>query len=77
MATEKKLKVGDKVMWRGSWGNEPAKLATVTGMEICSNGSKSGRSVGSADWDVVTSGRKVVVELDNGHWAYGEQLRPR
>lgn len=69
-----RLKVGDKVMWRGAWGSEPAKMATVETMQLCAEGSKYGKDIKSADWDVVKNGRKIIVDLDNGHWAYGNQL---
>lgn len=71
-----KLKVGDKVMWRGAWGTESAKVAVVTGMQKCPKGSKYGKDVNSANWDLVMNGRTIVVDLDNGHWAYGDQLKP-
>ena len=70
-----KLKIGDKVMWRGAWGAEPAKEATVTNMQLCAVGSKYGKDIKSADWETVRNG-KIVVSLDNGHWAYGTQLSP-
>jgi hypothetical protein len=69
-----KLKVGDKVMWRGAWGTEPPKEAIVESIEICKEGCKEGRPVKSVDWWTVESGRKVVVTLNNSHWAYGNQL---
>lgn len=71
-----KLKIGDKVMWRGGWGKDPAVEATVTSIEVCKIHSKNGRSVKSVAWNTVKgySNRQVVVTLDNGHWAYGDQL---
>ena len=69
-----KLKVGNKVMWRGGWGSEPPKEAIVEQIEICSEGCKHGRVVKTVDWSVVGRGRKVVVTLNNDHWAYGDQL---
>jgi len=68
-----KLSIGDKVMWRGSFGNDEAKEATITGIEVCNAGEKYGRSVSSVDWDDVD---KIVADLDNGHWARGKQLSP-
>ena len=77
MATTNKLKVGDTVIWRGAWGSEPPKEAKVEGIQKCPQGSKYGKDVTSADWDTVMNGRTIVVDLDNGHWAYGNQLKPK
>jgi hypothetical protein len=76
MATTNRLKVGDKVMWRGAWGTEPAKEVTVESMQQCPQGSKYGKDIKSANWTVVMGSRKILVDLDNGHWAYGNQLSP-
>ena len=67
------LKIGDKVKWKGAWGAEPSKLVKITDIDICEIGEKNGRTVQKVLWDKVDS-RKVVVSLDNGHWAYGFQL---
>jgi len=67
------LKVGDKVMWRGAWGKETPKEAVVTEMALCAVGEKYGKPISSAKWSTVEN-EKVVVDLDNGHWAYGYQL---
>ena len=66
------LKIGDEVSWRGAWGRQASKIAVVTEIEI-TNGDKYGRSVSSVGWTRVRD-RNVVVTLDNGHWAYGEQI---
>jgi hypothetical protein len=42
-------------------------------MEWCKVGSKEGRPIKHIDWDKANS-RQLVVDLDNGHWAYGTQL---
>lgn len=68
------LKVGDKVMWRGAWGTDAPKQAIVEEIETNCNGTKSGISADSVEWNEVTD-RNVVVTLDNGHWAYGNQLK--
>lgn len=73
MAEADNLKVGDKVMWRGNFGSGPPKMATVESIEICPEGSKNGRSVGSVLWSAVKT-RRVVIDLDNGHWCYGTQV---
>ena len=69
-----KLSVGDKVMWKGGFGSQPPKEATITGIELCSySGAKYGTSVSSAEW---SQKDRIVVDLDNGHWARGSQLSP-
>ena len=67
-----KLKIGDEVFWRGGFGSEPKKKAKVIGIEV-TNGGKYGDDVEEVDWSKV-KGRNVVVDLDNDHWAYAEQI---
>jgi hypothetical protein len=67
------LNVGDTVNWKGSFGLSLAQPAKITGMEWCKVGSKEGRPIKHIDWDKANS-RQLVVDLDNGHWAYGTQL---
>ena len=68
------LKIGDKVMWRGAWGKDPAEEAIIDGIELCPVGAKYGDAVESVSWNDVKNGN-VVVSLDNGHWAYGHQIK--
>jgi hypothetical protein len=68
------LKVGDVVMWKGSFGRNDASPATITRMELTQlPRTKYGIEVNEIPWDMVRANRVVVV-LDNGHWAYGEQI---
>lgn len=70
-----RLKLNDRVTWRGAWGNEAPKEATVIEIDLCGKDTKYGKSVKSVDWETVRNGvRQIVVTLDNGHWAYGSQL---
>ena len=69
------LKTGDKVMWRGAWGSEPPIEAIVTEITLCPVGKKYGKPIKSTKWETIRAG-KIVVSLDNGHWAYGTQLEP-
>jgi hypothetical protein len=75
MATKKTdyLTVGDTVNWCGAWGTEPPKKAIVESIEVCKEGDKNGRSVESIAWSKVNT-RKIVVSLNNNHWAYGTQI---
>jgi hypothetical protein len=66
------LKIGDEVSWKGAWGSQASKRAVVTEIEV-TNGGKYGDEVNSVEWTKVRD-RNVVVTLDNGHWAYGEQI---
>ena len=68
--------IGDKVMWRGGFGNDDPKVATVIALSTTRQPhEKYGRDVKQASWDMVREDR-VVFTLDNGHWAYGTQIEP-
>jgi hypothetical protein len=69
----KTLKVGDEVMWRGGFGSEPPRKAKVIGIELCRAGEKYGEPRESVDW---SKKDRIVVDLDNGHWAKGHQIDP-
>ena len=66
------LKIGHKVNWRGTWGKDFPKEATVTGITIGCVG-KMGHDVDWTHWETI-EGRETIVDLDNGHWAYGNQI---
>jgi hypothetical protein len=65
------LKLGDIVIWRGSWGRDLPQQAKVTNIEIGDHCTM----VDEIDWYQLTD-RSVTVTLDNDHWAYGFQLSP-
>lgn len=69
-----KLKVGDEVMWRGGFGRDAAQKAKITAIEVNCQG-KYGTHVSEVEWKKVNT-RTVLVDLDNGHWAYGTQINP-
>jgi primase-polymerase (primpol)-like protein len=68
------LKIGDEVIWRGSWGKDAPKRAKVEAIEI-TGGGKYGDSVDEVEWSKVCD-RNITVVLDNGHWAYASQISP-
>jgi hypothetical protein len=68
------LKIGDKVWWRGGFGSEPAKLATIEEIEI-TNGYKYGDQVDEVSWKQVYDRNVVVTFSDNDHWAYASQIK--
>lgn len=68
-----KIKVGDLVWWRGVWGTDAPKKATVKSIELTrSRKEKEGVPVNEVDSDNQT----FLVDLDNGKWAYGWQVYP-
>lgn len=69
------LKVGDTVRWRGGFGSQPATFAKVVVIEATKDGEEYGDRVEQIAWEAVTRS-SCVVWLDNGHWAYGNQLEP-
>ena len=69
------LKVGDTVLWKGGWGRDAEKEAVVERIEVnCV--SKSGAEVEEVNWSEVND-RSVVVDLNTGNWAYGENIRKK
>jgi hypothetical protein len=69
------VRVGDTVEWRGGWGRDIPKDAVVTDLTITDHPrDKYGEDVEEADWGLVHLNR-VVFGLDNGHWAYSDQIR--
>lgn len=69
-----KLKIGDKVWWKGGFGSEPVKMATIEEIEI-TGGYKYGDQVDEVDWDEVYDRNVVVSFSDYAHWAYAEQIK--
>ena len=70
------LRVGDRVLWSGAWGLDAPRPARVTGIELVEPEQvKGGVPVDAVPWSAAVE-RDVIVDLDNGHWAYGHQLRP-
>lgn len=63
------VKVGDKIIYE-PWSG-PRKTATIEGIQICRQGEKYGREVGSCD----ISKYYGVLDLDNGHWCYFYQVK--
>lgn len=71
-----KLKVGDKVMWRGGFGRDAPQVAVVAGMQVTDEPrEKYGDSVEEVNWDLIRENR-VAFELTNNKWAYSEQIEP-
>ena len=67
------LKVGVKVMWSGAWGRQAPVETVVTAIEKDCEG-KQGTEVDFVDWNNCEDD-SVIVTLDNGHWAYGYQIK--
>lgn len=68
------LRVGDEVEWRGGWGKHPPRRAVVTRIEILDGtDDKYGLDTDEVAWEPACD---FVVDLDNGHWAYGTQVTP-
>ena len=77
MANKKKnvLTVGDTVIWNGGFGSDAKIDAKIVGIEH-TKGGKYGEAVDSIPWSQVYD-RNVCVDLDNGHWAYANQIKQK
>lgn len=65
------IRVGDTVLWFGvyGYGTEPGKRVVVERIALIKDGYEP---VDTVAW---LNDRSFVVDLDNGHWAYGFQIR--
>lgn len=63
-----KVKLGDKI--RHSVFGGKILTGIIEELQVCHHGEKSGHSVKSVD----TSMHHGVVDLDNGHWCYFDQI---
>jgi len=74
MKTGLYIGVGDLVWWRHNFGKDPVALARIERIELVKPGQRDGGdSVMRAEW---TPDRTLIVDLTNGHWAYGHQICP-
>ena len=70
------LRVGDKVSWRGGYGNDPIEEATIDIITLTEGPySKEGVEVFSVKHSTLKEGR-VIIDFDNGHWAHANQVAP-
>lgn len=66
------VKVGMRVMWRGSWGQDEPKEVGIESIELCDcEHCKYGELVNEV---AVEDLRRCCLDLDNNHWAYGYQI---
>jgi hypothetical protein len=70
----KTLKLGDTVNWSGAWGTQAPVPQKVIRIEKDCVG-KEGTQCSEINWDDCNND-SVIVDLDNGKWAYGFQLKP-
>ena len=72
MANKNIIKIGSKVMYRGSFGMGCPEKVTIESIDMCEKeGDKYGDAVDSIDWDMKNYG---CFTLSNGHWCYGRQI---
>jgi hypothetical protein len=69
------LHVGDLVLWRGAWGSNPPEHAVIKSIETDCINKNCLYEVGQISWDKMKDAeRTVIVSLNNGHWAYANQI---
>jgi len=68
------IKVNDQVKWSGGFGADIPKIATVVSMEITEHPrEKYGEPAEEVGIGLIRQNR-VLFTLDNGHWAYSDQI---
>ena len=72
--SERLIKIGDQIRYRGGWGNDPEKVARVTALDVTDQpNEKYGESVEEVSVDLVRND-VVLFCLDDGHWCYSSQI---
>jgi len=66
---QNKLKVGDEVLWRNSWGREFPKKAIVETITL----HNSNEEVEEIDWSKVKDCYVIVYFSDNTYWGWAYQ----
>jgi hypothetical protein len=74
-ANKQTLRVGDRVLW-SPFGSKESYEAVVCGIEVGCDGDKYGTALNQVSWDEVHEPGNCVVNLANGRWAYGYQIKP-
>lgn len=70
----KTIKIGDRVLWRGAWGKDAPRIATVLDMELCE---QPRMKYGIPTNEIFYRDKdRTVFTLNNGSWAYGFQIEP-
>lgn len=70
----KTIKINDTITYRGSFGSGPRKSAKVVGLTVTKYPrEKVGKDVDNVNVELVKQ-NKVLFSLDDGHWAYSEQI---
>jgi len=68
------LRVGDTILCRANFGSDAPKKEVVKHIDINCIGN-DGDSVDEVAWEDVKD-RTVMVDMENGHWAYGSAIFP-
>lgn len=66
------LKIGTKVLHRDLDGN--THIASIQGLEICRSGEKDGKPVTEVDTADYKDKRRIVIDLSDNSWCYGNQI---
>ena len=67
------LKIGDKVMWRGSWGKDAPQKTNIESIELtpyigCKDDGEPIQSMTKDNYE------RCLITLTNDHWCYGYQI---
>lgn len=73
---EEILKIGDRVLWSGSYGREIPKEVTIKGIHKVNNGDINDTiDVDSVAWYLVTEKDFIFTFEENDRWAYAYQIQ--
>ena len=72
MANKNIIKIGSKVIYRGTFGMGYPEEVTIDGISKCEfEGDKNGTPIDEIPFDEKNN---CIFDLDNRHWCYGKQI---
>lgn len=66
------IKIGDTIIWNGTFGYDDPKTAKIIYLELCKN--KHDKYGVPVEFISIKDKNRAIFNLDNGYWAYGSQI---
>ena len=71
---QNKLRIGDEVFWRNSWGKDAPQKVKVKTITINNDSPSLIKEVNEIDWSKVKDRNLIIDFYDNTNWAWAYQI---